>query len=365
MATRRSGWRLEQVDADTSLCASSARGALRRLCLRHEPNGLDAAALDRHTTDWVARVNASGQAYLTPASSTAAGWCGCRSAPKPPSATTSKPSGIRCAPPSPDPHRLQERNRDRPDYFSPRGIWARNGAQVKSCQDLQPRGARMAPRGYGTRIRLAGWAGRARACGRGEDRVADGRRHRRHAGLANTGRRGIAGDNVDARGERDVAHPRDLVAIEIRLHDAAARRGQLAHQRQAGAEHRRPFELRAHAIGIDDPARVDGDIDLVDPHRARRRHLEIDDRRDVAVEAEVRRDAERAPLRGLARGPSRLLGDQLDSAPQAAGARRDAAHLPAARASRPPSRAPAGAVARSDRAGPRPGHVRQPPQVRR
>jgi aromatic-L-amino-acid decarboxylase len=41
--------------------------ALQTLCLRHEPQGLDGEALDRHTLAWAGRVNASGEAYLTPA----------------------------------------------------------------------------------------------------------------------------------------------------------------------------------------------------------------------------------------------------------------------------------------------------------
>ena len=41
--------------------------ALQTLCVRHEPPGVDGEALDRHTLAWVARVNGSGAAYLTPA----------------------------------------------------------------------------------------------------------------------------------------------------------------------------------------------------------------------------------------------------------------------------------------------------------
>ena len=40
---------------------------LQTLCIRHEPPGLDAAALDGHTLDWVRRLNSSGAAFLTPA----------------------------------------------------------------------------------------------------------------------------------------------------------------------------------------------------------------------------------------------------------------------------------------------------------
>ena len=40
---------------------------LQTLCVRHEPPGLDGDALDKHTLAWAARLNQSGEAYLTPA----------------------------------------------------------------------------------------------------------------------------------------------------------------------------------------------------------------------------------------------------------------------------------------------------------
>jgi len=40
---------------------------LQTVCVRHEPAGLEAEALDRHTQAWADRVNHSGAAYLTPA----------------------------------------------------------------------------------------------------------------------------------------------------------------------------------------------------------------------------------------------------------------------------------------------------------
>jgi aromatic-L-amino-acid decarboxylase len=40
---------------------------LQTVCIRHEPPGVTGEALDRHTTNWVERVNRSGAAYLTPA----------------------------------------------------------------------------------------------------------------------------------------------------------------------------------------------------------------------------------------------------------------------------------------------------------
>ena len=41
--------------------------ALQTVCVRHEPPGLDGDTLDRHTLDWAARLNQSGEAYVTPA----------------------------------------------------------------------------------------------------------------------------------------------------------------------------------------------------------------------------------------------------------------------------------------------------------
>lgn len=40
---------------------------LQTVCVRHEPPGLTGEALDAHTQAWAARLNASGQAYVTPA----------------------------------------------------------------------------------------------------------------------------------------------------------------------------------------------------------------------------------------------------------------------------------------------------------
>jgi aromatic-L-amino-acid/L-tryptophan decarboxylase len=40
---------------------------LQTVCVRHEPPGLTDTALDTHTLEWAARINQSGEAYLTPA----------------------------------------------------------------------------------------------------------------------------------------------------------------------------------------------------------------------------------------------------------------------------------------------------------
>jgi aromatic-L-amino-acid/L-tryptophan decarboxylase len=59
-------WLAEQVRATPSWRVL-APVPLQTLCVRHEPPGLDADDLDRHTQAWADRVNRSGAAYLTPA----------------------------------------------------------------------------------------------------------------------------------------------------------------------------------------------------------------------------------------------------------------------------------------------------------
>jgi aromatic-L-amino-acid decarboxylase len=58
-------WFAEQVRSAPDWCVL-APVPLQTICLRHEPPGLDGEALDKHTLDWVERVNSSGGAYLTP-----------------------------------------------------------------------------------------------------------------------------------------------------------------------------------------------------------------------------------------------------------------------------------------------------------
>ncbi len=59
-------WLAEQVSR-TPNWRVVAPVPLQTVCLVHEPPGLSGEALDAHTRDWAARVNASGAAYLTPA----------------------------------------------------------------------------------------------------------------------------------------------------------------------------------------------------------------------------------------------------------------------------------------------------------
>ena len=58
-------WLKEQIEqtADWEILAPVT---LQTLCVRHIPQGIEADGLDKHTLDWVARINQSGAAYLTP-----------------------------------------------------------------------------------------------------------------------------------------------------------------------------------------------------------------------------------------------------------------------------------------------------------
>lgn len=58
---------LASIIRDTEHWRIVAPVALQTVCVRHEPPGLHGDALDAHTQEWCARVNASGAAYLTPA----------------------------------------------------------------------------------------------------------------------------------------------------------------------------------------------------------------------------------------------------------------------------------------------------------
>src|SRR5579863_7424797 len=59
-------WLAEQVRA-TPAWSVLAPVPLQTVCIRHQPEGLEGEALDRHTLAWADCVNRSGKAYLTPA----------------------------------------------------------------------------------------------------------------------------------------------------------------------------------------------------------------------------------------------------------------------------------------------------------
>jgi aromatic-L-amino-acid decarboxylase len=63
-------WLARQVEA-TEGWELVAPVALQTVCLRHTPNdtsgnALEGDALDRHTLNWVERINASGEAFMSP-----------------------------------------------------------------------------------------------------------------------------------------------------------------------------------------------------------------------------------------------------------------------------------------------------------
>lgn len=59
-------WLAEQVDTTAGWVRLNPVH-LQTVCVRHEPPGLEGEDLDRHTLDWVGRINSSGAAFLTPA----------------------------------------------------------------------------------------------------------------------------------------------------------------------------------------------------------------------------------------------------------------------------------------------------------
>lgn len=63
---RNAQWLAEQV-RNTAGWTVVAPVPLQTVCVRHTPPGATEEELDRHTRAWAERVNASGQAYLTPA----------------------------------------------------------------------------------------------------------------------------------------------------------------------------------------------------------------------------------------------------------------------------------------------------------
>src|SRR5688572_11878948 len=58
---------LEQEIVKTPNWNVLAPVALQTVCVRHEPPNLTGDALDKHTLEWAARLNQSGEAYVTPA----------------------------------------------------------------------------------------------------------------------------------------------------------------------------------------------------------------------------------------------------------------------------------------------------------
>src|SRR5258705_1034140 len=102
--------------------------------------------------------------------------------------------------------------------------------------------------------------------GRGEDRVAERGRDRRHAGLTHTAHRRVvvaAGDDVHPDDARGAGHTYHLVGIEVVLLDPPGLVADLA-ERGAEAHDDGALHLGPHPIRIDRGPTVDCDIDARD-----------------------------------------------------------------------------------------------------
>src|SRR5439155_22887820 len=73
---------------------------------------------------------------------------------------------------------------------------------------------------------------------------------------------------------------------------------------------------RQHALGVDDPAHIDRQIDARNANPPFLIDVDLDDGGDVAEKALVRREAERAPVARLPLRPLRSLRDHLDDPPE-------------------------------------------------
>src|SRR2546430_17421031 len=155
---------------------------------------------------------------------------------------------------------------------------------------------------------------------RREDRVAQGRWDRRHAGLAHAAHRlaVVAGDDVHANLPRRPGHPGHLVGVEVVLFHAAALEADAFQRRDADTHHARALHLGAHPVGVDVGPAIHGDVHTRDRQLALVVDRGLHDRRDVAHEAVVGGDAQSAPL-GQLPAPPGLARHGLDDTPQAAG----------------------------------------------
>src|SRR6267142_6078326 len=157
--------------------------------------------------------------------------------------------------------------------------------------------------------------------GRGEDRIAQRRRDRRHTRLAHTAHRLpviLARDDVDPNLFRRPADAGHLVGVEVVLLDTPGLVADFPERRDADAHDGGTFHLRSHTLRIDGRAAVHRDVDP----RNRQRSLGVDgdlhDRGDVAHEAVVAGDAHPLPL-GQLLAPAGRMGRHLDDAAQAPG----------------------------------------------
>ena len=126
--------------------------------------------------------------------------------------------------------------------------------------------------------------------GRGIDRVAQRRRPRRHAGLADAAGRLAALDdvNLDLRRLIDAQH---AVVVEIGLLDPPLVDGDLAIERRGEAEDQAAFELRHDGVGIDGDAGIDRRGDAAQMHLALLVDFGLHHGRDETAERRLHADA--------------------------------------------------------------------------
>src|SRR5262245_11797405 len=119
---------------------------------------------------------------------------------------------------------------------------------------------------------------------RRKDRVADRGRHWWHPRFADAGGRRVARYKVHARVNRTIVDARHRIIMKIRLLDGAARGRDLAHQGDAGPEHRSALELRFHAVRIDHLAHIRRNVYTRNAKFPARVYFHFNDRGDVTQE---------------------------------------------------------------------------------
>src|SRR4051794_12214953 len=160
---------------------------------------------------------------------------------------------------------------------------------------------------------LADRQGAYALAGRGEDRVDQRRRKRRHTRLADAaGWRVRAGRyDVDIRNGRGLVDPDHREIVEITLLHLAVLEGDRAMFGEAHAHDRGALDLRLDPLRIDEGSAIYRGIDPRHGELALVVNGDLDDGRDIADEAAMRGNAEPVPL-GDGPPPAALVRDQFD-----------------------------------------------------
>src|SRR5690606_21975476 len=124
------------------------------------------------------------------------------------------------------------------------------------------------------------------------------RRERWYARLAHAARWHVEAvrHDVHPRLRGGLVDARQLVVVEVRLLDGAAREWDVAVLRERQPHDGRAFHLRAHALGMHAVAAVHRRVDARDADLALVTHHHMHDRGDIGDETSVRGDAKALPL---------------------------------------------------------------------